>query len=78
MMLLRDNPRKVFWTVRELAELAGVSRRTMWQLLRRLEVRTTPAAVPRGGKARVSLDSLAEAFPELLRSVDLAREADRW
>ena len=61
---------KAYYTVPELAELAGCSRVTMWRKLK-----AKGAIVP--GERRIPLSALRLALADLWESLELARELAR-
>ena len=62
---------KVFYTVGELAQLAGLSKRTILRMLRANDVAFYPARPRSGQTVRVSFQALAKAMPDLLGSSEL-------
>lgn len=59
---------KAFYTVAELAAIAGLSKKTVLRMLRVNGVRTFPANPTRGHTIHVSFKALMEGMPDLLLS----------
>lgn len=74
---------KPWYTLGELAEASGLSRRCALRILRDNHVRLTPLRPTRGKKVWVSHNAIVQAFPDFLETIagfEAARKrgSPRW